>query len=155
MSASQKVRAGMLVLSLAGVGFIASHEGTEPVAYLDAVGVPTICTGSTKNVFIGHVATPLECAQRLQEDTTYAGKAVARLVTVPVSQGQYDALVSFVFNVGPGNFSESTLLKKLNLGQCRAAAAEFLKWDKAKGRRLRGLTVRRKHESDLFIKDCE
>ena len=150
-----RVLACALTLSIAGAQFIQHEDGTVPIAYLDAVGVPTICTGSTKNVFIGHTATPLECAQRLQEDTTYAGKAVARLVRVPVSQGQYDALVSFTFNCGPANLAGSTLLKKLNAGQCREAAAEFQRWDRSKGKHLRGLTERRKREAALFIKDCE
>lgn len=150
-----KALAVFLSISAAGLTFIQQEEGIVPVAYRDAVGIPTICTGSTKNVFIGHVATPLECAQRLQEDTTYAGKAVARLVSVPLSQGQYDALVSFTFNCGPTNLAGSTLLRRLNAGQCREAAAEFLRWDRAKGKRLRGLTERRKREAALFVKDCE
>ena len=70
-----------LSLSLAGVGFIQSWEGTERVAYLDSVGVPTICTGSTKGVYVGQKATLGECEHRLIEDTSYAGKAVQRAST--------------------------------------------------------------------------
>lgn len=154
ISLKGRVAAGALALSLAGVSFIQGWEGTEQVAYLDSVGVPTICTGSTTKVFLGQTATLQECQERLQEDTSYAGKAVGRLVKVSLTQGQYDALVSLVFNIGPGAFAKSTLLKRLNNGQCTLAASEFLRWDKAKGKRLRGLTLRRQAESELFRKGC-
>lgn len=143
-----------LSLSLAGMGFIQSWEGTERVAYLDSVGVPTICTGSTKGVYVGQTATLGECEHRLQEDTSYAGKAIQRCVREKITQGQYDALVSLAFNIGGGATCSSTLIRKLNQGDCRGAAGQFLRWDYADGKRLRGLTNRRKAEHDLFIKDC-
>jgi lysozyme len=143
-----------LVLSLAGVGFIQSWEGTEEVAYLDSVGVPTICTGSTRNVFIGQRASLADCEQRLLEDTSYAGKAVQRCVQARLTQGQYDALVSLSFNIGGGATCTSTLVRKLNQGDCRGAAEQFLRWDHAGGKRLRGLTNRRAAESAQFIRDC-
>lgn len=146
--------ASALTISAAGAKFIMQEEGTVQTAYLDAVGIPTICTGSTTNVFLGQTATLAECEQRLQEDTTYAGKAVGRLVAVKLTQGQYDALVSFVFNVGPGAFAKSTLLKRINAGQCEQAGQEFLRWDRAGGQRLKGLTKRRAKESAMWTKDC-
>ena len=151
----QRLAVASLVISLAGLGFIQSQEGTQQDAYLDVVGVPTICTGSTKAVFVGQHATLRECEQRLIEDTSYAGKGIARLVAVRLTQGQYDALVSFVFNVGEGAFAKSTLLRRINEGQCLAAAKEFLRWDHAGGRKLRGLTKRRRLESDAFKEDCD
>ena len=75
-----------LSLSVAGVGFIQSWEGTERVAYLDSVGVPTICTGSTKGVYVGQKASLAECEHRLIEDTTYAGKAIQRCVREKITQ---------------------------------------------------------------------
>ena len=146
--------ASTLSISLAGIAFIQSEEGTEYEAYLDSVRVPTICTGSTKNVFIGQKATLQECEQRLQEDTTYAGKAVQRLVQRKLTQQQYDTLVSFVFNVGAGAFSRSTMLRYINANQCEAAGAEFLKWDRAGGKRIKGLTKRRARESAAWLEDC-
>lgn len=154
-SAARVVPAALLCLSLAGIGFIQSFEGTRQTAYLDSVGVPTICTGSTKNVYVGQRATLGECEQRLKEDTTYAGKAVAKAVHVKLSQGQYDALVSFTFNVGEGNLYKSTLLKKMNAGDCFGAANEFQKWNRAGGRVLPGLTKRRLAEAEVFRKDCD
>ena len=143
-----------LSLSVAGVGFIQSWEGTERVAYLDSVGVPTICTGSTKGVYVGQKASLAECEHRLIEDTTYAGKAIQRCVREKITQGQYDALVSLAFNIGGGATCTSTLVRKLNQGDCRGAGDQFLRWDYAKGKRLRGLTNRRTAERELFLKDC-
>lgn len=150
---AKKATAGLL-LSLAGLSFIQTWEGTENTAYLDSVGVPTICTGSTRAVKIGQVATTQECEERLVQDTGTAGRALARCVTAPVTQRQYDALVSLGFNIGEGAICRSTLVRKLNSGDCRGAGAEFLRWDWAGGSRLRGLTNRRKAESAEFLKDC-
>lgn len=150
-----KLAAGVLSLSVAGIAFIQGWEGTSQEAYLDAVGVPTICTGSTRGVFIGQHASLAECETRLLEDSSYAGRAVARHVQGKLTQEQYDALVSLVFNIGEGNFARSTLLKRLNAGQCRVAADEFRKWVYAGGKRLRGLVSRREAERALFLKGCE
>lgn len=149
-----KLSAAVLCISAAGVGFLQHWEDTREVAYLDSVGVPTICTGSTSGVRLGQVAAPGECEARLREDTGTAGKALARCVTAPVTQRQYDALLSLTFNVGGRNICTSTLVRKLNQGDCRGAAAQFLRWDYAGKQRLRGLTNRRQAESAEFIKDC-
>lgn len=148
------VAAGALVLSPAGLDLIKKYEGTKQVAYLDAVGVPTVCTGSTRNVFIGMRATLGECEQRLKEDATYAGNAIKRLVKVKLTQEQYDALVSLTFNIGEGNFAKSTLLARLNAGQCYAAGLQFNRWVYAGGKKLRGLEKRREAESALFLRGC-
>lgn len=149
------VSASVLSISLAGIAFIQSEEGTEYEAYLDSVAVPTICTGSTRNVFIPMKATPAECEQRLVEDTSYAGKAVGRLVAVKLTQGQYDALVSFVFNVGPGAFGKSTMLRYINTGKCQEAGAQFNRWVYAGGKKLRGLVKRRGREAAKWLEDCD
>lgn len=143
-----------LSLSPSGTALIKQWEGTSQVAYLDVVGVPTICTGSTRNVFIGQQATLAECEQRLVEDTSYAGAAIKRHVRVKLTQGQYDALVSFTYNVGGGAFARSTLLRRLNEGACTEAAQEFLRWNRAGGKVLRGLSNRRAAERALFIQGC-
>lgn len=149
-----RIAAAALTVSLAGVAFIQGWEGTETSAYLDSAGVPTICTGSTKGVFLGQSATLQECEHRLQEDLTYSGKAVQRCVTQKLTQGQYDALVSLGFNIGGSALCRSTLVRKLNAGDCAGAAREFLRWDRAGGSRLKGLTNRRKAESSLFKEGC-
>lgn len=151
----QKIAVALLSISLAGITFVQTQEGTVPVAYLDSVAVPTICTGHTKGVTLGMKATPTECQVYLSEDLTVAGRAVGRLVKAPLTQKQYDALVSFTFNVGSGNLASSTLLKKLNRGDTCGAGREFYRWDHAGGKRLRGLTARRKLEAVPFIEECK
>ena len=152
--------AGLLALASAllpskpGLDAIKKHEGVRHVAYRDAVNVPTICYGSTRKVYMGKRATPAECEERLREDATYAGKGVAKGVKVKLTQGQYDALVSFVFNVGETQFYRSTLLRKINAGDCRGAGAEFDRWVYANGKRLKGLVSRRADERKRWEEGC-
>ena len=146
--------ASTLLPSQSGIDNIKKHEGVRYAAYLDAVQVPTICYGSTRKVYIGERATPAECEERLLEDATYAGKGVAKGVKVKLTQGQYDALVSFVFNVGETKFYRSTLLRKINAGDCRGAGAEFVRWVYAKGKRLKGLVSRRADEREQWEEGC-
>ena len=103
---------------------------------------------------MGQRATPAECEERLLEDATYAGRGVAKGVKVKLTQGQYDALVSFVFNVGETKFYSSTLLRKINAGDCLGAAAEFDRWVYAKGKRLPGLVSRRADERKQWEEGC-
>jgi len=84
-------------------------------------------------------------------DLTVFEERVKRLVTVPVSEQQRGALVSFAYNVGTGNLASSTLLKMLNAGNYHGASKEFLRWDKAGGKTLKGLTLRRTAEMELFL----
>jgi lysozyme len=144
----------LLTLSAAGAGAIMQHEGIVNTAYRDPVGVVTICSGHTKTARIGQVKTDAQCQALLLQDVAKAEHDVQRLVKVRLTQNQFDALVSFDFNVGEGNFAKSTLLKELNLGRCWAAGREFPKWDKAKGYRLPGLTQRRADERKLFETGC-
>ena len=87
----------------------------------------------------------------LVKDAEHAADVVKRAVTVPMTQGQFDALVSFVFNCGAGNFLKSTLLRKLNAGDTLGASLEILKWSKAAGKELPGLVRRRAAEQSLFL----
>ena len=146
--------ASTMLPSQSGLNAIKKHEGVRHSAYLDAVGVPTICYGSTRKVYMGQRATPAECEERLLEDATYAGRGVAKGVKVKLTQGQYDALVSFVFNVGETQFYRSTLLRKINAGDCWGAGAEFDRWVYAKGKRLKGLVSRRADERKQWEEGC-
>lgn len=149
--------AATLVISAAGLAGITQHEGEVHKVYLDPVGIPTVCVGHTGTVTrkdVGRTFTEAQCAELLKADTSAAQAAVARLVKVPVTQAQYDALVSFTFNVGAANLGKSTLLRKLNASDCHGAAAEFPKWVYAKGVRLPGLVTRRAHERENFEADC-
>lgn len=155
MTARRLAAAGALALSAAGAAFISSHEGLRLDAYLDPVGIPTICTGSTDGVRLGQLATFEQCNALLLRDTTHAGEAVARCTHVAITQAQYDALVSFAFNVGGGAYCSSTLARKLNAGDCWGAGAQFPRWSYAKGRRLPGLERRRAEERTAFETGCD
>lgn len=151
----QRVVASLLVFSAAGISLLQGREGREYTAYQDTASVWTICDGHTKGVKKGDKATDAICDALLQQDTAEAQATVRRLVKVPVTQEQYDALVDFTYNCGSGNFASSTLLKKVNANECKAAGAEFPKWNKAGGVVLRGLTIRRDAERKLWESGCE
>lgn len=151
----KRFAAGSLVISALGLGFISQHEGVVTDAYLDPVGIPTICMGHTEGVFLGQQRTLKECEVLLKQDVTYAGKALARCTKVDLTQESYDALVSAIFNIGGTAYCNSTLLRKLNAGDCWGAAAEFDRWVYAKGRKLPGLVKRRAAERKLFETGCE
>lgn len=155
MSNKVKVLASALVLSLSGLAFISASEGKRNVGYYDAVGVPTSCVGHTgPDVKVGKFYSDAVCEDLLRKDTASAQRDVKRLLTAKVTQQQYDALVSFTFNVGSKNLASSTLLKKANAGDCQGAALEFLRWNRAKGVILPGLTTRRKAESEMWASGC-
>ena len=124
-------------------------------AYLDPVNVLTIGWGHTndngRQFDANSIWTQAECNAEFLKDMKIFVNVVNKLVTVPVNQDQFDALVSFAFNVGANNLKSSTLLKKLNAGDFAGAAQEFQRWNKAQGRVLPGLTRRRACEALLFL----
>lgn len=142
-------------ISESGLNLIKSFEGLRLEAYKDPGGVLTIGWGSTEGVAEGLVIDEAEADRRLRADAAVAEIAVKRLVTTPLSQWQFDALTSFVFNCGQGTLARSRLLKAVNAGQFREAAELFDKHNKAKGRVLGGLTRRRAAESGLFQKGSD
>ncbi len=135
-----------------GVSLIKKWEGLRTNAYLCPAGVWTIGYGHTKGVKQGQMISHLEAENLLIEDLRIYEQAVLRLVDVPLNQNQFDALVSFTFNVGIDAFSESTLLKLLNQKDYQRAFNEFSRWTRAGGKLLPGLVNRRKDECNLFIK---
>ena len=138
-------------ISETGIYLIKQHEGCRLDAYQDSVGVWTIGYGSTRGVSAGDLITQDEVEARLRRDLETVEKCVNNSVLVSITQNQFDALCSFVFNLGCGALRNSTLLKKLNNGDDMGAGDEFLRWDHAGGRVLAGLSRRRAHERDLFI----
>ncbi|MDC9592489.1 lysozyme [Xenorhabdus sp. IM139775] len=141
-------------ISETGINKLKSYEGLRLKAYPDpATGsVPwTIGYGHTKGVKPGQVITVQQAEAFLRQDLIPIYGAIERLVKVPITQGQFDALCSFIFNLGIGNFTHSTLLKKLNAGDYQGAAGEFLKWDRANGKELTGLCMRRESEQKTFL----
>ncbi|SFN88050.1 lysozyme [Xenorhabdus japonica] len=123
-------------------------------AYSDpatGAGPWTIGYGHTRGVKPGQVITGQQADTFLYQDLVPIYGAIQRLVKVPLTQGQFDALCSFIFNLGIGNFTHSTLLKKLNVGDYQGAAGEFLKWDCADGHELADLRMRRESEQQTFL----
>lgn len=152
--------------SLAGIDFIMRHEGYRTKAYLDQAGIPTIGVGHTRGVKMGDTATPEQVLAWLKEDVEDAENVINRYVTEPLNQAQFDALVSFVFNVGIGRtaipvirkgrgFLGSEVYRQLRLGDMRAAAEGLLRFNKitVKGKKVEslGLTKRRQAERRLYL----
>lgn len=144
-----------MTLSAAGLAGLSTQEGGAiRKVYKDPVGIATVCTGSVTKLPVGTVVSEDYCAELLRSDTTVAQDAVRRLVKVPISQNQYDALVDFTFNEGSGTFARSQLLVEINADHCKAAGLLFGRYNTAKGQVLRGLTNRRAWEAGLWTKDC-
>lgn len=138
--------------SFKGIKLIKDSEATVLHVYKDAVGLPTIGTGHL--IKKGEVFTTITAQQAdelLMQDLVQFEKGVSSLVKVPLNQNQFDALVSFSFNLGLGNLGSSTLLKKLNASDYAGASLEFSKWTKAGGIVLAGLVKRRAAEKALFL----
>ena len=142
----------MMQTSEKGLDLIRKYEGLRLVAYVCPGGKLTIGYGHTgPDVTTGKKIDEEEADALLLKDVQRFEKAINGMVTVPVSQGMFDALISFSFNLGAGSLKSSTLLKKLNADNRKGAADEFLKWNKAKGKVLAGLAARRKSERELFL----
>lgn len=133
------------------LAFIKSFESLRTVAYDDGVGVWTIGYGHTKGVQQGQKITRTQAEDWFRGDVHVAEGALRLGIKVPLAQHEYDALVSFVFNVGGGNFAKSTLRSLLNELRYEDAAEELPKWRKAGGRVLAGLERRRAAERKLFL----
>lgn len=147
-----------VAISKRGVEFIAKWEGFRSKPYLDGGGVPTIGYGVTrypdgrKVTMKDKPITKEEGVALLHERLVAYEDAVNELIVVPLTQAQYDALVSFAYNVGIAALERSTLRKKLNQGLYYAATQEFDKWTKDNGKTVNGLVRRRKAEKELFLK---
>jgi lysozyme len=144
-------------LSTEGLDLIKKSEGFRGRIYRDVAGFPTIG--------YGHLIKPgescpdgitgLQAVAILAADVQAAEQAVARLVKVALTQGQFDALVDFCFNLGAGRLAVSTLLRELNAGHHDAAAQQLLAWDHAGGAVNAGLKARRQAEFDLWTRTAE
>lgn len=134
-----------------GLELIKDFEGLRLSAYQDAVGVWTIGYGHTSTAYPGQRITIAQATALLRQDVANFENAVTQAVRVPITENQFAALVSFTYNVGSGALNSSTLLRKLNAGDTFGAASEFLRWNRAGGNVLAGLTRRREAERSLFL----
>lgn len=133
-----------------GLALTEQFEGLSLTAYRDVVGIWTNGYGNTHGVVPGSTITLAQAVSDLRNNISTAENLVNKVVTVSLTQNQFDALVDFVFNLGGGAFQSSTLLRKLNAGDYAGAALEFLKWNHAGGKVVDGLTRRRLAEQQLF-----
>jgi len=143
-------------ISAAGIELLKQFEGCRLTAYQDSVGVWTIGFGTTAGVKEGQTISQVKAEEYLRFDLAIFEKAVTESLKVPVNQNQFDALVSFTYNVGVSAFRSSTLLNLINeKTDKKVVAAEFSKWVKAGNQTLPGLVSRRKAESELFLKGAK
>ena len=139
-----------LTYSPAGFKLTEQFEGLSLQAYKDIAGVWTNGYGNTHGVVQGTTITLEQAISDLASNIEGSEFVVNKVVAVPLTQNQFDALVDFVFNLGSGNFQSSTLLRKLNAGDYAGAAVEFPKWNHSNGVVVDGLTRRRLAEQSLF-----
>lgn len=143
----------MLTTGAKGLALIKDFEGLRLEKYQDVVGKWTIGYGhlilSTES--FPRPITLVQADALLRQDLAVSEAGVNKWVSMALTQNQFDALVSFTFNLGVGNLQNSTLLKMLNQGQLQAAADQFLRWNKAGGKEVPGLTRRRIAERSLFL----
>lgn len=144
-------------ISQNGINLLSSFEGCELTAYLCPANVWTIGFGTTvypsgMKVKKSDTCTLEQAKQLKAQDLKRFEKTVNNLVKASLTQNQFDALVSLVYNIGPSAFEKSTLLKKLNAGDYQGAADQFIVWNKSGGKVLQGLVDRRTKERKLFLK---
>ena len=139
-------------ISETGLALIRQFEGFSPVVYRCPAGIPTIGYGHVVRD-ASRYAQPMgemEALRLLAADAAMAGDAVQRLITVALTQAQFDALVSFTFNLGAGKLQASSLRRKVNRGEHNAVPAELMRWVYADGKILPGLVKRRAAEGRLY-----
>ena len=144
-------------LSDNGMKLLEQFEGLRLEAYLDSAGIYTIGFGTIKypngnKVKLGDKITKTQAKEYKLYDLKEFESTVNTSVKVPLTQNQYDALVSLSYNIGSGAFKNSTLLKKLNASDYKGAAEQFLAWNKVNSKRVQGLVNRREAERNLFLK---
>jgi lysozyme len=147
-----------MILDNKGYLLITKHEGLKLKPYLCPAKIPSIGYGNTyypdgkRVTLLDKDITKQQAFDMFKEIANRFAKRVDTLVTSNINQNQFNALVSFAYNVGTGNFSSSTLLKKVNKNpNDLTLKAEFLRWNKAGGKVLNGLTNRRNEEADLYF----
>ncbi len=136
-----------------GISLIKRFEGFSPTVYFCPAGYPTIGYGhlvkAHEDFSVG--ISDGEAEELLRQDAFIAERAVLRLINVPLTDGQFDALVSFTYNLGAGALQRSTLRRKVNREEHEEVPEQFMRWIWAGGRKLRGLIRRREAEAELYM----
>lgn len=158
MKLNRQAFAGIGLAASVAAFFMYPHEGTKFRSYQDGIGIWTICRGHTKGVKPNETATLAQCDKWYADDITDAQRAYHRFVQKTYPANVEAAAISFIFNAGAGNFSKSTLRKKLNEGDLIGACNEFTRWKYAGGKdctirsnNCYGLIVRRQQEKELCL----
>lgn len=145
-----------------GINLTKESESLRLEAYLDSGGVPTIGWGTTvypdgRRVKLGDKCTVEQAKEWIKHDVSFTVKQVNKLVTVPINQDIFDALVDFAYNVGTGakGFGGSTLLRLLNAKEYVLASQQFARWKYDNGKVLKGLIIRREKERVLFMRGVD
>ena len=143
-------------INAAGLDLIKRWEGLRLTAYQDSVGIWTIGYGHTAEAGppapkAGMKITEKEAADILARDLGQYERAVTKALSVAPTSYQFAAMTSLCFNIGPTNFAKSSVVRRMNEGNPKAAADAFLLWNKAGGKVLKGLTARREDEKKLFL----
>lgn len=142
-----------MILGAAGKALIQSFEKCCLASYPDSGGIATIGWGHTgPGVMLGQTCTQAQADLWFTQDTQFACRGVMQSVDVPMTQNEFDALVSFTFNVGVGNEAHSTLIRLVNKDDFKGAADQFMVWINVKGEPSDGLRTRRAAERALFLK---
>lgn len=135
-----------------GLDLIKRFEGFSRTVYFCPAGYPTIGYGHVvkddEEFSVGIDET--EAEELLRQDAQIAERAVLRLINVPLTYGQFDALVSFTYNLGGGALQRSTLRRKINREEHGEVPEQFMRWVWAGGRKLRGLVRRREAETNVY-----
>jgi len=133
-----------------GKTLIKKFEGCKLRTYLDAVDVPTIAYGRTKDVKIGDICTQQQAEDWLEEELVEYEGYVNEAVKVELTQPQFDSIVSWTYNLGPSNLNRSSMLRVLNASDYDNVPEQIMRWNKAGGRVLPGLVRRREAEAEMF-----
>jgi lysozyme len=147
VNVNPRVVIAALSFSAAAFGGLVAYEGYSDEAIIPIPGdVPTYGFGTTEGVKMGDRITPPKAVARALQDVTRYEQILRKCVHVPLHQYEYDALISLSYNIGSGAFCGSTLVKKANAGDYAGMCREILRWDRAQGRQVHGLTLRRESE---------
>lgn len=150
MANNKAIAAGVAAVLAIAAPIVAKWEGVRYAVYLDPIGIPTVCYGHTgPDVKLGQSYTKAECDALLQADMAEADAIVRRCIPVPMLRHVEAALVSATFNLGPQVVCGSTLQRKAMANDWPGACVELDRWNKAGGRQMRGLTLRRADERKL------
>lgn len=142
---------GMRHITQQGIDLIKHFEGFSPTVYMCPAGLPTIGYGHLLKEGESYISiTEDEAEELLRHDVQVAEKAVLRLINVPLTDGQFDALVSFTFNLGSGSLQSSTLRRVVNRRDHREVPTQLKRWVWSGGKKLKGLKLRRDAESILY-----